>query len=130
MERFDTSFLITGDELKKFIESTDFISEDSDDILSYCERITSLLIDIENRIDQLIESKRIFIDSHIDFDEVAYLNEIKTLGNLKKDMCDHRNECNDLIDEKRRKCSHDYHLESFDPYNDWYRCNKCGEIIN
>ena len=130
MEKFDTSFILTGDELKKFIDSTDFISEDSDDILSYCERITSLLIDIENRIDQLIESKRIFIDSHIDFDEVAYLNEIKTLGNLKKDMCDHRNECNDLIDEKRRKCSHDYHLESFDPYNDWYRCNKCGEIIN
>ena len=130
MERFDTSFLITGDELKKFIESTDFISEDSDDILSYCERITSLLIDIENRIDQLIESKRIFIDSHIDFDEVAYLNEIKMLGNLKKDMCSHRNECTDLIDEKRSKCNHDYHLESCDPYNDWHRCNKCGEIIN
>lgn len=130
MERFDTSFILTGDELKKFIDSTYFISEDSDDILSYCERITSLLIDIENRIDHLIEAKRIFIENHIDFDEVAYLNELKTLGSFKKDICDHRNECKDLIAAKRIECNHDYHLEMCDPYNDWYRCNKCGEMIN
>ena len=130
MRDYNTSFILKGDELKKFVEKNDYRSNSNYDIERYIDDINSAIRYFDNELNQITHSVNVIGWYDINCDKDKYAEIIQYLTNKKNELFIDRINVKNLLYEKQKKCDHKEESVRYighDHNYNYYVCDKCGK---
>ena len=115
------------EDLKVYVENTDFYKEGSDCIENYKQSVENEMKKRKDTLNDFENSYKIFSIYGIDINEKQYKSVHCTLTEQVRNIEKYYELLEFFIEEKQKKCDHkDMKYIGHGSHYDYYKCDKCG----
>ena len=130
MREINTTFVMKGDDLKKFVDNTDYIRNGEYGLEKYFNEINSAINYIDDETNRLMESKTFLELYDIGCDSNKFIETLQCLTDKKNELFINRVEFKNLLYCKQKECEHDEDSVRYighDHNYEYHVCEKCGK---
>lgn len=115
------------EDLKVYVENTDFYKEGGDCIENYKQSVENEMKKRKDTLKDFENSYKIFSIYGVDINEKQYKSVHCTLTEQVRNIEKYYELLEFFIEEKQKKCVHkDMKYMCHDSHYDYYKCDKCG----